>query len=170
MEGRSVALPGGRDPSIFTCARLHAGVVRGSKHFEHLHHIVQPVVAELVEDEREERDDSDYGEDQLGVLLHLGEKRVIRRSSLRARHSDLKKAEKLYKAEVVVYLSNFQTGRQQLLLLTAQAHQTSHRLTCRSFSETSSIQSVCNQAVSRSAAAATDSICADQSLPRKSSS
>merc|ERR1719505_215854 len=155
MEGRSVALPGGRDPSIFTCARLHAGVVWGSKHFEHLHHIVQPVVAELVEDEREERDDSDYGEDQLGVLLHLGEKRVIRRSSLRAGHSDL---------------SNFRTGRQQLLLLTAQAHQTSHRLTCRSFSETSSIQSVCNQAVSRSAAAATDSICADQSSRRKSSS
>jgi len=155
MEGRSVALPGGREPSIFTCARLHAGVVRGSKHFEHLHHIVQPVVAELVEDEREERDDSDQGEDQLCVLLHLAEKRVIRRSSLRTGHSDL---------------LHFQTGRQQLLLLTAQVHQTSHRLTCRSFSETSSIQSVCNQAVSRSAAAPTDSICADQSLRRKSSS
>ena len=94
MEGRSVALPGGREPSIFTCARLHAGVVRGSKHFEHLHHIVQPVVAELVEDEREERDARDQGEDQLGVLLHLAEKRVIRRSSLCTGHSDLKQAER----------------------------------------------------------------------------
>ena len=101
VERGSMVLPGRRHPFIFTCARLYTRVVWGAKNLKHLHHIVQPVVAELVEDEREERDDSDYGEDQLGVLLHLGEKRVIRRSSLRARHSDLKKAEKLYKAEVV---------------------------------------------------------------------
>ena len=93
MEGRSVALPGGREPSIFTCARLHAGVVRGSKHFEHLHHIVQPVVAELVEDEREERDDSDHRKDEFGVLFHLGNKGIIGHPSFCRGHSDLEKDE-----------------------------------------------------------------------------
>ena len=93
VERGSMTLPGWRNPGIFVGARPHAWVVGGAKHLKHLHHIVQPVVAELVEDEREERDDCYQGEDQLGVLLHLAEKRVIGRSSLRTGHSDLKQAE-----------------------------------------------------------------------------
>ena len=93
VERGSMVLPGWRDPFFFTCARLHAWVVRGAKNLKHLHHIVQPVVAELVEDEGEERDDGDHRKDELGVLLHLGNKGVIRQPSFCGGHSDLKEDE-----------------------------------------------------------------------------
>ena len=85
-----MALPGRRNPFLFTCARLHAWIVRGAKHLKHLHHIVQPVVAELVENEREERDDGDHREDELGVFFHLANKGIIGQPSLCRGHSDLK--------------------------------------------------------------------------------
>ena len=89
----SMVLPGWRDPFFFTCARLYARIIRGAKHFEHLHHIVQPVVAELVENEREERDDGDHREDELGIFLHLGDKGIIGQPSFCRGHSDLKQDE-----------------------------------------------------------------------------
>ena len=93
VERGSMVLPGWRHPFFFTCARLHAWVVRGAKNLKHLHHIVQPVVAELVEDEREERDDGDHREDELGVFFHLGNKGIIGQPSFCRGHSDLKEDE-----------------------------------------------------------------------------
>ena len=90
VEGGSMALPGRRHPFIFICTGLHTWIVRGAKHLKHLHHIVQPVVAELVEHEREERDDGNHREDELGVFFHLGNKGIIGQPSFCRGHSDLK--------------------------------------------------------------------------------
>lgn len=77
VEGGRRTLPCRRQPGwtvfILDLTRLEGRVIRGAKYFQHLHHIVQSVVSELVEHEADEGDNSHNRQDEFGVLLHLCE-------------------------------------------------------------------------------------------------
>ena len=81
VEGGGRTLPCWGQPGwtvfVLVLTRLEGWVIWCAKYFKHLHHIVQPVVSEFVEHEADEGDNSHNRQDELRVLLHIFEVRLL---------------------------------------------------------------------------------------------